>query len=164
MLDTDKIMNSVLNAVVPRIKESEFRTKYLPLVFSDQQGAFELAWLHQVVGNPHQEVRVVLDSNEEHVLFIVPPLREHVTAKVPKRLGEILSYIDVQSNAALHPEVFIETNTVEVIPISMPVPEGNDAKWREIFKFYKLLPPDDSVEVANSNDGVQLSEAFDDDE
>ena len=165
MMDFDIIMNAVLDISTPVIKESIFRTKFLPLVFSEDAGAFDRAWLHQIAGNPHTEVNVVSDTDPKKVYFTVPPLREHIDKMVPKEINAIIDYIQQESAASLHPETFIETNMVNVIPIAMGVPKENDEIWRNvILKFYNLAPKETSVTDNTVGDmNVMLSDQFDDD-
>lgn len=164
MMDTDLIMQQVLDISTLVIKESIFRTRYLPLIFSEDPRAFDRAWLHQVAGNPHIEVNVVSDTDPKCVYFTVPPLREHIDKLIPKELNTILDYIQQESAASLHPEIFIETNMVEVIPIEMRVPKENDEIWKNIIlKFYKMAPKETTISqpIADTS-GVVMSEQFDD--
>lgn len=165
MFTTDEVLNAVLADSAIKIKESLFRKKFLPLVFSDDPTAFDTAWLHQVTGSPTVEVLVVADNDSDRVYFTVPPLREHIDKNIPDELPEMLDIIDNEAKGSHRPEVFVETNVVNVIPISMKVSEESKEYWTNvILPFYKIVPPPPKETTdAQKNVSILLSDEFDDD-
>lgn len=72
-----------------KVNEYMFVNRFVPLLMSDSPETFNVAWIDEVAGGPHNRVTVV-DNETGEPLFSVPPLRPSLNVSVDAKLQEYI--------------------------------------------------------------------------
>lgn len=135
---------------VPRIEESLFVARYLPILASRTPNTDLTPWL-QVVGNPYRSCDVFKDGQ---VLFRVPPIFRRIPTKLHRSgMESVLEIVETSKlHAAQHPRVgqhyleqHLKSSIDSVDPEDEPMKQWNDILARY---GYDKAPPDGAQSVA----------------
>lgn len=151
----------------PKLKESMFRTKYLPIMlFTTESEKNMLAWITEVAGNPYLEVDVYKDGEPDNILFTVPPVLDNsadisvadVIPPVDRATKSYKEYASINPRAA---DAILKDgldNQINVIKKSNV--ERYAEQWKSILSYYNIPVKDSSVAEKQK----KVEDLFDDNE
>lgn len=149
---------------VPRVQESLFVARYLPILASTTPNTDLTPWL-EVVGNPYRSADVM---NGDRVLFRVPPLFRRMPTKIHHSGRESVSEIVETSklHAAQHPragEIFLDKHLSSNIT-SMGLAHDDLKDWDAVLVRYGYpsMFGGSKSDVANPGAQPEAKDIFDD--
>jgi hypothetical protein len=134
--DMPVYLKDVLMTVSPRVTEDDFRTKYLPLLFSSNPKDFTMRWVNEVARTMHSRVIVVDNLTNDNLLFTVPPLFDMVD-NTKESIGLELSSVQQEmKRMPVYGLQLFKAALLNGIDISAEVNPEYEVEWRAILRRY----------------------------
>ena len=160
MADLDYLESIITNSTEV-VQESLFIKRYLPLLFHEDPGAFNLSWLNEVSKNPHARAYVINAQNE--ILFSVPPLRPSPVNATNDNIVQVLNYIRLESNMnGVHGDALLSLHLPKLISLADNTTSEFSDEWRAILARYGYISTELPVEEVLLRDEITTMTDSDD--